>query len=314
MNSMKKILLTLLIAGITTQVFSQQISLHSQYMMDMYMINPAVAGSYDFIPISLNFRQQWVGFEGAPVTQTLTSHAYLGKNVGIGVGFFNEVSSPSRRTGMNVTFAYHVPMSADFSRKLSFGLSPVFFQHYINTDLLTTNEPDDPAIINGFNNQFCPDVNFGVMFTQEKQYYAGVSVFNLLQIRRDLFQIMDRIENPIERTYYFLGGYTFHLGEDFDLEPSVHVQYQAGAPFQYDGNLRAVYKNRFGLGCSYRYKDAFAYMALVNFGTFRFGYSYDMTMSDIGNFSFGSHEFHVSYRIFKNGRTSSGNNALPMFY
>ncbi len=311
---MKKIILSLIIAGLSIISNGQQLSLHSQYMLDMYMINPAVAGSYDFIPVSLNFRQQWVGFNGAPVTQTLTSHGYLGKNVGIGIGFFNEVATPSRRTGMNVSFAYHVPMSSDFTRKLSFGISPVFFQHYINSELLTTYEPDDPAVIHGFNNQFCPDVNFGVMFTQEKQYYAGVSVFNLLQIRRDLFQIMDEIDNPIQRTYYFIGGYTFEAGEDFIIEPSAHVQYQWGTPFQIDGNLRAVYKNRIGLGVSYRHDDALVYMALINLGTFRFGYSYDMTLSDMANYSFGSHEFHVAYRIIGNKRTSQSGGTLPMFY
>jgi type IX secretion system PorP/SprF family membrane protein len=311
---MKKILILFIFSNFISFSYSQQIALHSQYMLDMYMINPAVAGSYDFIPVSANFRQQWVGFNGAPVTQTLTAHGYVGKNVGLGIGFFNEVSSPSRRTGMNVSFAYHVPMSSDFTRKLSFGISPVFFQHYINRELLTTYEPDDPAIMQNFNNQFCPDVNFGVMFTQDQQYYAGISFFNLLQIRRDLFQIMDRIDNPIQRTYYFLGGYMFHAGEDFIIEPSAHVQYQFGTPFQVDGNLRIVYKNRIGLGCSYRHDDALAYMLLVNFGTFRFGYSYDMTLSDMADHSFGSHEFHVAYRIFGNKKTSQSSGTIPMFY
>ncbi len=311
---MKKLILLFAVAGFGISAYCQQIPLHSQYMMDLSMVNPAVAGSYDFTPISLNYRQQWVGFEGAPITQNLNMHKYIGNNVGLGLSFFNEVTSPTRRTGIQLSFAYHIPLSDDFSKKLSFGLSPVFFQHYLNADLITTDQPNDPAVINGFNNQFCPDANFGVMFTKDNKYYVGLSVFNLLQIRRDLFQLMDQVENPIERSYYFVAGYKFQLNEKFAIEPSGLAQYQFHAPFQFDVNLRGVYADRFGLGASYRYQDAIVYMAFVSFGNFRVGYSYDMTLSDINQYSFGTNEFHVSYRIPNKKASINSDARMPMFY
>ncbi|MDD2634082.1 MAG: type IX secretion system membrane protein PorP/SprF [Bacteroidales bacterium] len=311
---MKKTILLITILALGLNAFSQQIPLHSQYMMDLSTVNPAVAGSYDFTPISLNYRQQWVGFEGAPVTQYFNAHKYMGKNVGLGISLFNELTSPTRRTGMQVSFAYHIPLSEDFSKKLSFGLAPVVFQHYLNASLITTDQPNDPAAESGFNNQFCPDANFGVMFSKNNQYYVGLSVFNLLQIRRDLFQVMDQIENPIERSFYLVGGYQFHVHEDFSIDPSALVQYQINAPFQFDVNLRGVYKNRFGLGVSYRYEDAVVYMAFVSFNNFRVGYSYDMTLSDISMYSFGSNEFHVSYRIPSKSSSVESQTSMPMFY
>ncbi len=311
---MKKAILLITILALGFNSFCQQIPLHSQYMMDLSTVNPAVAGSYDFTPISLNYRQQWVGFEGAPVTQFFNMHKYMGNNLGMGVSFFNELTSPTRRTGMQISFAYHIPLSKDFSRKLSFGLSPVVFQHYLNSELITTDQPNDPAVESGFNNQFCPDANFGVMFSQKNKYYVGLSVFNLLQIRRDLFQLMDQIDNPIERSFYLVGGYQFHINENFSIDPSALVQYQINAPIQYDVNLRGVYKNRFGLGASYRYEDAVVYMAFVSFSNFRVGYSYDMTLSDLNMYSFGSNEFHVSYRIPNKNSANGSESRIPMFY
>ncbi len=311
---MKKYILLFAIVALGMNIYSQQIPLHSQYMMDLSMVNPAVVGSYDFTPISLNVRQQWTGFKGAPTTQSLNTHKYFGKNVGLGIAFFNELSSPIRRTGVQISFAYHLPLSNDFTKDLSFAISPVFFQHYLNTDLITTDQPDDPAVTNGYNNQFCPDANFGIMYSQKNKFYAGVSVFNLLQIRKDLFQIMDKINNPVERTYYLVMGHKFKVKDKFNIEPSVLAQYQHNAPFQFDINLRGVYDNKFGLGISYRYQDALVYMAFVSVGDFRFGYSYDMTLSDIKRYSYGTNEFHVSYRIFGKKANVSSFVGSPMFY
>jgi len=310
---MKKIITLLAVITILgINGYAQQIPLHSQYMMDLSILNPAVAGSYSFSPISASYRQQWVGFEGAPTTQYLSGHTYVGNHVGLGVSFFNELTTPSRRTGVQISFAYHLPISKDFSKKLSFGLSPVFFQHYIDISELTTEQLNDPAVTNSINNQLCPDLNFGVMYSNSNEYYVGLSIFNLLEIRRDLFQIMDKINNPIQRAFYLVGGYTYVINDNFSVEPSALIQYQIHAPIQFDVNLRGMYKNIIGLGVSYRYTDAFVYMLFVNIKNFRLGYSYDMTNSDIRLYSSGSHEFHLTYRIWGKGATV--NPKFPIFY
>lgn len=312
---MKKLITVfVIIIAFGINAFGQQLPLHSQYMMDLSMVNPAVCGSYDFSPISASYRQQWVGFEGAPVTQYLNAHTYAGKNVGLGLSLFNELASPSRRTGVQFSFAYHLPISKDYTKKISFGLSPVLFHHYINTSLLTPEELNDPAIISGVNNQLCPDLNFGAMFTSGDKYFVGFSVFNLLQIRRDLFEIMDEINNPIKRAYYLVAGYSYKPNDNFTIEPSTLVQYQANCPIQFDVNLRGMYKNMVGVGVSYRYLDALVYMAFFNINNFRIGYSYDMTMSDIKKYSQGSHEFHITYRISSRKNSDSNLPKFPIFY
>jgi type IX secretion system PorP/SprF family membrane protein len=313
---MKKYALILIVLFAGLQLKAQQMPLRSQYMLDYFTLNPAVAGSFDYTPINLSVRQQWVGFEGAPSSQSITAHTYIGSNVGLGAAFFNEIAGPSRRTGMSVSFAYHLPLSQDFTRKLSFGLSPVFYQHSINTEMLTTDQEGDPVIENGFETKLSPDANFGVMFSEKDTYFVGLSVFNLLELRTDLFQDMDDNNNPVKRTFYLTGGYTFELSDLFKLQPSAHMQYQMNAPFQGEGAIRGIYKDMIGLGVSYRYQDALAYLLSVDLGKVRIGYSYDMTMSNLKNYSSGSHEFHVTYRISGDNKPNSpatqGN--TPMFY
>jgi len=308
---MKKIATILVFLLAFNMVNAQQLSLTSQYMMNHYVLNPAIAGSTSYIPINLNVRNQWVNIKGAPVTQSLSAHAYLGKNIGIGGIFFNDVTGPTRRTGMSVSVAYHLRLNKDYSRKLSFGIGGVFFQHYINKELLTTDVPEDMSILNGFNNKFCPDVNFGIYFSQTDKFYVGASVLNLFEIRKDLFNLSNKIKNPIKRTYYFNAGYYFKLGSDFGVEPSCLLQLQETGPIQLDVNARFTYKNMIWLGASYRMKDAVVMMFALDLKKFAIGYSYDLTLSEIKKHSYGSHEINLTYRIFK--KDAFKNNSFPLF-
>ena len=72
--------------------YTQQTALNSQYLYNDFAINPAVAGSKNYSPLSLNVRRQWLGIDEAPVTQNLMLHGFLGQNTGGGFHFFNDAS------------------------------------------------------------------------------------------------------------------------------------------------------------------------------------------------------------------------------
>ncbi len=302
---MKRYALIIFVLFSGIQLKGQQLPLNSQYMLNYFIVNPAVAGSYDHTPVNLGVRKQWVNLEGSPASQALNAHTYIGNNVGLGAAFYNEVQGPSRRTGFSVSFAYHLGLSNDFSRKLSFGLSPTFYQHQVNTEELTTDQPGDPVIENGFETKLSPDFNFGVMLSEEQTYFVGLSIYNLMELRTDLFQEMDNKNNPIKRTFYLSGGYTFEINETFDLQPSSHIQYQVNTPVQAELALRGIYDDLVGLGVSYRYEDAITYLLSVDISSIRIGYSYDMTLSTLKNYGTGSHEVHLTYRIFKGNSSNS---------
>ena len=68
---------------------------------------------------------------------------------------------------------------------------------------------------------------------------------------------------------------------------------------QYDINLRALYKKLLWLGVSYRDQDALVFMLGVNYDSYSIGYSYDLILSDIADYSNGSHGLFISYSFIK---------------
>src|SRR5690606_12954190 len=86
------------IALVLSSLFSyaQQDSQYTQYMYNTININPAYAGSRDAVSIFLLHRTQWVGLDGAPVTNNVSLHTPIGdSNFGVGLSFVNDRIGPT---------------------------------------------------------------------------------------------------------------------------------------------------------------------------------------------------------------------------
>lgn len=302
---MKKLIiaLALTVSGVS---FGQQISLNSQYMFNEIVINPGATGSKEYIPVHLNFRKQWSGFDGAPTTQNLSAHGYVGKNIGFGGYLSNDAAGPSRRTSASITSAYRLRLSRDKKHQLGLGLALSFTQHLIDVDRLETEFPNDPAVAKAFNHQFVPDASFGAYYTFMDKGFFGLSAKNLFQIKRDLFDFNSAFVNPQVRTYYAFGGYTFGLSDKWGLKTTTLWNVIETGTFQFDVSALAVYDNLLWFGGSYRNMDAAVAMAGMQFGQFKFGYAYDITFSDIKSYSTGSHEIFLELQLLPGQRGGGG--------
>ena len=296
---MKKLLLLFIITFSFSCVEGQQIALNSQYMFNSFAINPAVAGTKNYSPLTFTFRRQWMGMDEAPVTQNLLAHTFIGKSVGAGVHLFNDAAGPTRRTGLSTAFSYQVKTGA--SSKLSFGLSASLTQYVLDRDRLITEIPGDVAVMNNTNNQLIPDFNFGLYWYGER-HYLGVTAFHLMESKSDLFDLTTPVTNTLDRAFYGNAGYIFSIGSNFAIEPSVLFRYMLNAPFQLDGNMRFVIKDTYWLACSYRMDDAIAIMIGADFGPFEMGYSYDLGMSDMKAYNDGTHEVYLGIKMNKNAK------------
>lgn len=305
---MKKAII-LAFCGFSSLLYGQQIGLNSQYLFNPISFNPGAAGSNDYVSIHANVRQQWVGFKGAPSTQNITSHGYLGKNMGMGGSVYNEITGPSRKTGFQIMGAYRLKLSSDRAHMLGMGLGLSMTQHIIDESRLTTYLPDDPAVLKGFNNKMIPDANIGFYYTYKDKGFAGISARNLLQTDIDVFDYDIRVVNPMVRNYYVYGGYNFSLPKKWSLTPTAMFRMIDALAMSFDGSLIANYNNMVWFGGSYRYQDAAVAMAGIQFGMFKFGYSYDFTLSDIKNYSAGSHEVFLELQIFGKDKSGSGSNS-----
>lgn len=286
--------------------FAQQMDMHTQYIFNEMLVNPGATGGVDYIPVQLNFRKQWASFPGAPTTQSLSCHSEVFTNMGFGGNFFNDNSGPSRRTGMNVNGAYHIKIDPRRNKYLGLGMGVSLAQHTIDETKLETYLPDDPAVINGFNNQLVPDANVGVFYKWNEGSFVGLSAYNLVQMKRDLFDFDNILYNPMVRTYYLFAGHTFQTESDFSIKTSTLVRAIETGTFQVDLNAIAVYRKHAWFGLSYRHLDAVTAMIGAQIAQFRVGYSYDYTISDIGRYSNGSHEVFLELHLYEKKGSGGG--------
>src|SRR5438874_11116806 len=76
---MKRILFITAFFVLSVSLDAQQEPHYTQYIINQYIINPALTGIENYTDIKLSHRHQWVGFQDAPVTTYLTIHTALGK-------------------------------------------------------------------------------------------------------------------------------------------------------------------------------------------------------------------------------------------
>jgi len=291
---MRKLLLIVIIGLFAMSGKAQQLIQNSQYMLHLYDLNPAVAGSREGFPLAFSFRKLWAGFDGSPSIQNLSAHLEVADHMGVGAKVFNYTAGPLRRTGFEATYAYHLPLN-DGDQKLAFGLSGLIYQYFLDVGSLNLEDPNDLVLAEATDKMVVPDISFGTYF-YGPNYYVGLAIPQLFERRVDL-QTDRLLEQRQVRHYYLHGGYRFETGGEFAVEPSLLMKFIETGKFQADINVRAVYREMVSLGLSYRTGDAIAIMAGYNHGPFILGYCYDVSLSDIRNVSSGSHEIMLIYQF-----------------
>lgn len=290
---------------------AQQRTLWSQHVFNDFAINPAVAGAKEYVPVHISARRQWMGIKDAPVAQVISSHGYIGYNLGLGGLIINESAGPTRRIGINIAGTYHLQLTKnrgpkDRGKVLSFGIAGSLSQSRVDKSVLTTYEPDDQAILRGYDHSLIPDAHAGLYFHDGNKYYVGLSVYNLVQSKTDLSNVSLGIVNNLVRTYYLMGGYNWELNPDFNMQPSLIMRMIEATPFQFDFQYRFLYKKLYWATVGYRHLDAVIVGAGFQVNVFRFGYTYDAVISDIRKYSSGSHEFSLTLMFLSDHIQSIG--------
>jgi type IX secretion system PorP/SprF family membrane protein len=305
---------------------SQQLPLYSQYMMNKFLLNPAIAGSDGYTSVNFTAREQWVGFMNAPRTHAISGQtrilktSYISKStsvrkkitrpsrsgrVGIGGYIFNDRNGIISRTGFQLTYAYHIDLSetARGPHRLSFGISANAFQFQIDDDGINTENIEYDEFWENYDKvMFIPDANFGVYYST-RDYYAGFSAHNLFKSVLQL-GIQGESNYKMLRHYYIMGGYTFELpNPDFAIQPSALFKSSDDLhSFQVEVSAKVFYQDNYWGGISFRSSDALIIMAGLKVDQYYFGYAFDYALSNIRKHSLGSHEFMVAVKFGDNAR------------
>ena len=296
---------------------AQQVPLYSQYMMNGFLINPAIAGSEGYTAINLIAREQWLGLKNAPKTHAISAQTRMLKNsyiskmtsarkrqklssrsgkVGIGGYVFNDKNGPIDRTGMQLSYAYHIRMHQS---QLSFGLSGMFYQFSIDQTKIRFEEQDiffefaDKTI-------FIPDASIGVYYTAPK-LFTGFSTSQLFQsaIR---FGEKGYAEYKMKRYYFLTAGYDLDVNNFLTIEPSFLFKANENMVWQVDVHAKFIFNDAYWAGLSYRTVNSIVFMGGVKVDKYLFGYAFDYTLSSIMKNSYGSHEFMAAILLGDNAR------------
>jgi type IX secretion system PorP/SprF family membrane protein len=258
-----------ILAGIEAQAQHTPRTPISYRVFTPFIINPAIAGSKDFMAIDLaatiqgedysqlissntRIAKKGPNYFGAPVGKSFT-------NIGIGGALFNDQSGSSANLGVSLAASYHFPLN---DKKISFISGGIALKGIYN---IMDSIPESGV---HRKESLVPNVDAGIYF-YSKNLYTGLSATNLLGNLADS-ATMTLYNIPISRQYFFLAGYKIVLSRPLNiiLEPSLIINLDDSLNF----NNKETYNPMLKL-----YMDAFCvggYLHDYNNLTFFFQYKF----------------------------------------
>jgi len=274
--------------------YAQQDPMSSMYMFDKMLINPAFAGSSNWVAATLKYRNQFMGINGHPTTQTFNIHAPIQKkHLGVGLKVINDKMGILGTLNVAGQLSYHLNFAGG---KLSLGIEAGIYNKKVNYQDLIVNARGDNALPQTALSSVVPDASFGIYY-QKKQFYAGFSNYHLINKTFD-YSATTTSQDHLYKHYYFLAGNVFDVSKNWSVEPSMLIKYQPSSAIQLDLNALVYYNNRIGAGLQYRSGDALVTMLRINITeSLRISYSYDLTISKLSPYAKGAHELMITYGI-----------------
>lgn len=293
---MKKNLLITILSIFSLSVFAQQDPTFTQYMFNTLAVNPAYAGSKNILTTTVLHRSQWIGFEGAPQSQTITLDApFYEENIGLGGSITNDIAGPVTSTSFNANFSYRIKVTKQ--SKLAFGINAGMNMIDINLSQLEVHDANEDIFAQDIDYKLTPNFGAGLYYYTDR-FYVGASVPKLLKnnfASKDLSSAINEAKQV--KHYFVIAGATFNLNDDLKLQPAMQFKVTPNAPIQADITPIVLYQDKIWGGLMYRTGDA---MGLL-FGMYlteqlSFGYSFDWSIGNTtGKYNGGSHEIMLRY-------------------
>lgn len=296
----------------------QQLPVYSMYMMNAFVINPAVAGSDGYTTVGLSSRDQMLGIENSPRTNVLSIQGRIMRSsvrvkrgilskerlsrrsgrVGIGGYLFNDKNGAIQRTGGSFSYAYHIFFQ---NTQLSFGIAATTFQFKISQTDLKFGSNNEPTYNQSYSNRLLiPDVTTGMYILTPTSFF-GLSIANMFQTRLNIGN--DKTyDYRMYRHYFLMAGKRFNENDTYSYEPSFLLKATEKMVAQADLQMRFYYKQDYYLGLSYRTGSSAGLLLGIKWKKMYLGYAFDYGFTSIQKYSFGAHEVNLALKLGDNAR------------
>jgi len=276
----------------------------TQFYANPLYLNPAFAGTARCPRLVMNYRNQWPALTGTFVTTSASYDQHVETiSGGLGLLVTNDRAGKGTLTTTTISgiYSYQQAISRKFSLKA--GFQATYFQKSLDWSKLTFGDMIDPRKGFIYETQDIPrggtvsnvDFSAGLLGFSEV-YYVGVAVHHLTEPNESL--IVGNSPLPMK--------FTGHAGAVIPIDKrrrysesniSPNILYRRQGEFQQLNIGLYVNKGPLVGGIWYRFNDSFIALIGIQTDVIRFGYSYDVTVSDLTPATAGSHEVSMTIQF-----------------
>ncbi|SKC63500.1 PorP/SprF family type IX secretion system membrane protein [Ohtaekwangia koreensis] len=276
---------------------AQQSPVYSHYFLNPFLYNPSFVAPNGYTEVYLNYRNQWAGVEGAPVTGTLSFHLPLSYKAGIAFTGSQDKAGVLKTTTGLATFAYQVYLGNKVgdNHKIAFGLSAGVTSVSIRADDGYSNDPVVGAT-STFEGQFGMHYqrgNFKLAFAIPRlfnTYVASENNFNKVGI--------SQVRNTISSA-----SYSIYFSDRMVFEPMVIYRTNDNTNAQLEGLGSLVINSIVWVGGSYRQRYGASAFAGTNIkDKLKVGYAYEFATGSTNTLGAGTHEIQLIVQLGKKKR------------
>jgi type IX secretion system PorP/SprF family membrane protein len=271
----------------------------SQRWFNESIYNPGATGNSFSTGVFFHSRAQWVGTDGAPITNAVSVDTYVNDiNSGFGMAVYTDKIGYLTSWSAKVAYAYYIRIGDNSS--LALGLSGYLQNRnsHVSPDML--DRSDDPVMSYSKISDYSPNFDFGLEYKGPLK--IGASVRHLLK-----YEAINSFFPAHSMNFWTYASSRFNVSDGISFEPAVSYMYrdninriEGGAILYFlKSQSRNSYNDRFWLGAMYRLNKQFAILAGVNLTTkIRLGYSFDYGTGDLATISrMGTHELFLSWQF-----------------
>lgn len=281
----------------------QQLPQYTNFDMNYFGINPAVAGSEECLDLKIGYRRQWIGVENSPSSAFLNAHGKIsqtrsGNFHGVGGMVETDRTGPISFTSAHAAYAFHLRINRNYM--LAMGATFGMLQYRLDLGDATLPEVgalNDPALLASRSSLVFPMADIG-FWLYSKDHFVGLSFKNIMNT-----QVEDiGLETRVVPHYMLTAGKYIDLGKEFAFKPQTLIKYVAGSRLAADLNLMVEYKDVVSAGLGVRSENGIA--GIVRFNVLKYfsvGYAYDYTLSKMRFAGQNSHEIVIGIQACPDG-------------